>query len=170
MLIELLLAAAPPATCPVERARYEMRARPSITARFHRVVKTEDWRTGLALEIRIGASGRTYWFLPWNGGTNGKTNVRWVQELNSILMEETALDSDLDFFSTDAAYVFHGVVPTAGDAAPAHLFLPDLGYALWYRTPGNRRDSAERSFFDLTDCAPPSPVGAGPDIAFPPVP
>jgi len=38
----------------------------------------------------------------------------------------------------------------------------------WYRTPNDRRETADRSLFDLVGCAPDGE--AQPEIVFPPVP
>ncbi|MHA6723551.1 hypothetical protein [Sphingomonas sp. RS2018] len=75
----LLLAAA----CPTERADYRLSADPSITARFHAVARSEDWPSGVALQVRFGKTGRSYWFIPWQGGTDGRTNMARVRETSS---------------------------------------------------------------------------------------
>jgi hypothetical protein len=157
MIAALLLAAAAPAACPVEQARYALRADPAVTARFHAVRTNVDWRSGLVLEIRIGKSGRSYWMLPWNGGTDERLHVRWIQPPGGgPRIPDATVGHDLDFFSTDSDYAFQPAIPVRGGKAPAHVLLPDLGRALWMLTESGRRDYAPKSFFDLARCAPPA--------------
>lgn len=164
-LIAVVAPTAPP-TCPVDRSRYVLRAEPSITARFHSVRRTEEWSTGLAFEVSIGKTGRRYWFLPWQGGTDRKINLAWVRERHSPV-EGQSVRGDHEFFSTDSAYVFNYGVPKAGGTPPAHLFIPDLERMLWYSTPYDQRDTAPKSFFDLVGCGG-STSDFKPDIEFPP--
>jgi hypothetical protein len=163
----LLSAAALP--CVADHAHYQLRSDPSVTAQFHPVARSQDWRSGLALEVRIGSSGRSYWFLPWQGGTNGKSNLAWVREAGAPV-EGQPLREDVELFSTDAEYRFNNEIPRAGQDAPDRLFIPDLAILLFKKTPHNRRDSLDaKSFFDLVGCTDPAP-GAPPNIEFPPVP
>jgi hypothetical protein len=172
MLSPLLVAAAIPVACPIQDARYGMRENPAITARFHAVRRTSDWSSGLALAIRIGSSGRTYWWLPWNGGTDRRLHVASVRERNQPeqLPEGARPLGDLDFFSTTNDYAFLPAVPQRGERAPAHFFIPHLGRTLWTGLRWDRRDDAPTSFFDLVDCRPPPSGEREPDIEFPAVP
>jgi hypothetical protein len=156
-------------SCPAERAVYTLRSEgPSVTAQFHKVRSNPDWPTGLALEIRIGATGHRYWFLPWQGGTDGKTNLAWVPGPGSP--PDQPVRQDLEFFATDSSYRFLGEVPRSGRPAPDRLLLPELGFMLWYRTPGNRRDSVPRAFFDLTGCRDAQAARVETRVELPPVP
>ena len=156
-------------TCPVERAVYTLRSdEASATARFHPVRSNRDWRTGLALEVRIDASQRRYWFLPWQGGTDGNINLAWVRGPGSP--PDQPVRRDLEFFATDSNYRFLREVPRSGAPAPDRLFLPDLGFILWYRTPHDRRDSVALAFFDLSGCSETPPADEAVQIELPPVP
>lgn len=161
-----LLAAA---TCPTERADYRLSADPSITARFHGVARSEDWPNGVALQVRFGKTSRSYWFIPWQGGTDGRTNMAWVREASAPI-EGQAVRRDVEVFTTDSRYAIDAAVPMAGQPAPAHILLPDLGHLTWYGTPGDKRDSAPRAFFDFVACRTANALIAAPQIAFPAVP
>ena len=156
-------------TCPAERAVYTLRSdETSATARFHQVRSNRDWRTGLALEIRIDATGRRYWFLPWQGGTDGNINLAWVRGPGSL--PDQPVREDLEFFATDADYRFWNEVPRTGEPAPDRLLLPDLGFMLWYRTPQDRRDSIALAFFDLSGCSEAPHPEEALQVDLPPVP
>jgi hypothetical protein len=142
------------AVCPVDRAHYALRTMPGVTARFVPVPTDTDWRVGLALRMHVAATGRTYWWLPWNGGTDG------LQHLASTAdpatrgwrpMQVRPL-GDVGFIATDARYTLIDGVPRAGGAAPAHFFVENLREAMWYRTPWNRREVMAEQFFDLVQC------------------
>lgn len=169
MLAPLLLLAASSSTlCAAEAAQYVLRDDRAITARFYRVPVTKDWRTGLTLRVHVGKSGRSYWFLPWQGGTNDQINLAWVREKNTPLQHQ-GVRQDMEFFETDAAYRFIHEVPQAGSQAPARLLLPHLGELAWYSTHYTERDSIPKAFFDRVSCTAPND-GVRPRIEFPPVP
>lgn len=168
-MISILIAAVSVASCPVENARYELRGAPGVTARFHTVRRTPDWPTGLALRVRVAKSGRSYWFLPWQGGTNQKTNFAWVRESNSPIQFQP-VRRDMEMFATDASYNLHTQVPKAHSLAPAHMLLPDLGNIAWYSTTDLHRDSLPRAFFDLVSCEASGRTEATPRITFPAIP
>lgn len=75
MLAFFVIAAAAPLQCPTENARYVLRNAPEVTAHFRAVDSGPDWPSGLALAVRFGRSGHTYWWLPWNGGTDNRQNI-----------------------------------------------------------------------------------------------
>lgn len=168
MLIPLLLLASATASCSVEAAQYRLRDDGTVTARFYRVRATEDWRTGLALRIHVGKSGRSYWFLPWKGGTNDQINLAWVREKNAYFQGQS-LRQDMEYFETDRAYRFIHEVPKVGSPAPAHLLLPHLGEFAWYSTSHLQHDSIPKAFFDRIGCAA-HDDDVRPEIEFPPVP
>jgi len=168
MLPVLLLLASAVHPCPVEAAQYRLRDGSTVTARFYHVPSTQDWPTGLALRIHVGKSGRSYWFLPWQGGTDDKVNLAWVREKHTSF-EGQPIREDMEYFQTDLDYRFIHSVPHAGGPAPARLFLPDLRKISWYRTAVDRRDGIPKAFFDLTSCSAPAD-GVRPEIEFPPVP
>lgn len=168
MFLQFALAASL-ASCPVENARYDLRGSTGVAARFYPVPRSRDWPTGLALRVRVAESGRSYWFLPWEGGTNGKTNLAWVRERRSPIQYQTDR-RDIEFFAMDAAYNLDPGLPRAGGLAPAHMLLPDLSNLAWHSTTAINRDSIARAFFDLAGCEAPQSTDLAPRIEFPPVP
>lgn len=146
----LSLAAATSQSCPIENAHYALRADRTVTAEFHPTARSRDWPLGLTFGIHISKTGRTYWWLPWNGGTDDLQNIR----LTGIRgRDHPTGHGDLEFWTTDADYNFLNAVPKAGDAAPAHIFIPSLGRALWmYTVQTAQADSVPRAFFDLVSC------------------
>lgn len=166
MLLPFLLAASM-AQCSVVDARYELRGNPSVTAKFISVPRSGDWQTGLALKVSVKESARSYWFLPWQGGTDGRTNLAWVKEKNSQIPSRSSRQ-DFEFFTTNVTYDILDEVPEAGDVAPAHMFLPDLANLIRHSTPIDP-DRIGRAFFDLRACEP-GASSEHPEIDFPPVP
>jgi hypothetical protein len=114
------------------------------------------------MRIHIGTSGRTYWFLPWNGGTDDLQHLASTRDVDSADWRPPSPDDgprplgDLDYIATDQTYRVLDHVPSRGEQAPAHILLPTLGDALWHRNfaVNDHRDSAPKQFFDLTACSP----------------
>ncbi|NML04665.1 hypothetical protein [Sphingomonas sp. G-3-2-10] len=144
--------------CPVERAHYALRTMPGVTARFLRVSVTEDWPVGLALRMDFAATGRSYWWLPWNGGTNGHQNLASTPDPATPGWRPMAVRplGDIEWITADADYAVLEAVPRHGDDAPAHFLIPNLRRAMWYRTPQDRREGTTKQFFDLVRCDPPA--------------
>jgi hypothetical protein len=150
-----------PASCPMERAHYVLRSAPGFTAEFRPVAISSDWPAGVALIVRSKASGRTYDFLPYLGsgvGTPGHlASTHDVAQPNWVPPGpddgKARPLGDLDYLVLDAAY---GVSPEPalrrGAPAPAHLLIPGLEEAFWYRTPFDASESAPTAFFDLVGC------------------
>lgn len=153
-------------TCPIENARYQLRTAPEITAVFRPVPTSGDWRNGVAFRIAIGSSGRHYWFLPWNGGTDQIQHLASTRDPEGAGWTPINPDSgprplgDIDYIGTDARYTVLPSAPARSDTAPAHILLPNLGDALWHQ-PTEVKDSVPKQFFDLVACAKLKP-GAGP--------
>jgi hypothetical protein len=61
--------------CKIENARYQQRFTPSITARFRDVESGTEWPSKVALLIHTGNTNRSYWWLPWAGGSDGQQNL-----------------------------------------------------------------------------------------------
>ncbi len=150
-----------PASCPLERARYGLRNAPGFTAEFRPVVISADWPAGVALIVRSKASGRTYDFLPYQG--NGVGTLGHLASTHDVTGPGWAPPGpddgkarplgDLDYMTLDATYgVAAEPVLRHGASAPAHLLIPDLQHAFWYRTPSDARESAPTAFFDLVGC------------------
>ena len=155
--------------CPIERARYRMRAESNVTAEFHPTKRNGDWPSGLSLAIHVSQTDRTYWWLPWNGGTDDMRHVRltWNPAQEDGPPGDLKPGIDQDFWTADADYTFLDAVPRAGDRAPAHLLMPMLGRTLYFGTvQTHRADNVPRSFFDLVSC---DAVNDRVDVVLPPV-
>ena len=107
------------------------------------------------MRLHVGATGRIYWWVPWNGGTDGQQNLASTTDVTRPGWRPPNPDDgprplgDVDFISTDAGYNLWDHVPVRGGPAPAHFLISNLREALWYRTPYNKRDGTARQFFDL---------------------
>jgi hypothetical protein len=173
MLSALFLAAASPASsCPFENARYVLRADPTVTAVFHAVERTRDWHSGVAMELRLGRTGRTSWWLPFHGGTSDHNGLRWTARRGTPQAEPGYAYNlgDLQYFGFDAGYAMPLDVPTRGEPAADHFLLNDLRDVFWYRDDSAARSSPPRSLFDFAGCAARPADAIRSDIVFPPVP
>ena len=155
----ILAVVSPTLICTVENAHYRQRSAPSITARFQDVESGPDWPSRLALEMRFGDSGRSYWWLPMNGGSNGEPFLASTSDVTSPDWQAPSPDDrrdrplgDVHFIATDASYQILSSAPAKGGPAPAHFLIPDLREARWSRTPPDKREGDARQFFDLTGC------------------
>lgn len=162
MSLVLVAAMAAALACPVEEARYVLRAAPQVTAHFRKVASGRDWPSGLALATTFARSGHTYWWVPWNGGTNGQQNVASTTDVTKPGWRPPSPDDgprphgDLEYLGADTSYTFLNAVPVAGQPAPAHFILAGLGRRLYGPGFGDPRDEPEapdtRQFFDLVAC------------------
>lgn len=143
------------AACPVEHAHYALRTMPGVTARFVPVTGGDaEWRVGLALRMDFAATGRSYWWLPWNGGTDGMQHLASTPDPATKdwhPMQVRPL-GDVDFIATDAHYTLRDGVPLRGEVAPAHFFIENLREAMWYRAPQDRREATAKQFFEMVRC------------------
>jgi hypothetical protein len=155
----LALASAATDACPIENAHYALRNQPSITADFRDVNSGREWPSQLVMSLHDKATGRTYWWVPWNGGTNGQQNLASTTDGSVPGWQPPNPDDgprplgDVSFIATDAQYGLWDHVPVRGGPAPAHFLIPDLREALWYRTPPDAREGTVREFFDLVSCS-----------------
>jgi hypothetical protein len=151
----LLVAAASTASCPVEQARYAFRNDSSVTAYFRPVESGPDWPSRIALAVHYRKTGRTFWWLPWNGGSNGLQNVASTEDVRATGWRPPSPDGgsrpfgNRQYIVTDSSYNIIDHVPVRGDPAPRHMLFPDSA---------GSGDSAflARQFFDFVGC-----VGAG---------
>lgn len=169
MIAALLLAASAataPAACQVERAGYALRGQPGFTAEFHPVATNRDWPLGIALAIHAAKTGRTYWFLPWNGGTDDRLHLRWVR-VSGDRLDGKSIALDQDLLLIDRNDDFIASVPPRDGGAPARFVVPGFARQLWYATVLDERDSMTQAFFELVSCRaePNAPV----DVELPPV-
>jgi len=150
----LMAAAASSGSCPIERAHYALRADRSITAEFHPTQRNDDWPAGITFAVHVAKTAHNYWWLPWNGGTDGRQNIRLTRLRKGASSPlEMGPHADLEFWTTDSSYRFLDGVPKAGGAAPAHIFVPLLNRALFYYSmPEGNADNVPRAFFDLVSC------------------
>ena len=149
------------ASCPLERAHYALRDAPGVVAGFRPVARSPAWGEGLALFVRTAQPDRTWWFLPYSGnGVGTRGHLASTRDVTAPGWVAPGPDDgrarplgDLDYLAMTADYrVIEGGALRARQPAPAHLLIPDLQQALWYRTPSDERQSVPTAFFDLTDC------------------
>ena len=152
-MIDLLaLAAASAASCPAERAHYALRGQPQITAYFRAVDSGDEWPSHLALAITSKVTGEVTWWLPWQGGTNGRTNIASTTDATKAGWRPPNPDGgprplgDRQFLTTDESYNFLGSIPRQGKTAPAHMLNPDAGSS-------QDRIFPIKQFFDFMSCA-----------------
>jgi hypothetical protein len=160
MISTLMLAAAASLSCRVELAHYTLRTAPDVTAVFRDVESGRDWPSRLAYVIHMGKTGRTYWFLPWSGGTDDLQHLASTKDIDAAGWAPPSPDGgprpqgDIDYLATDRAYNVIDAPPSRGQTAPAHILLATLGDRLWHqRTTLGPRDGAAKQFFDLTSCS-----------------
>lgn len=163
MLASLLMMAAAAAACPVEQAEYRLRDQPATSLRFIARDTGPDWPSDLLARIDVAGSGHRYWWLPWDGGSDGRQHLASTRDPAAPGWASPNPDDggtrtlgNVDYIATDADYRLLERVPRQGDAAPAHILLPDLGEALWYRRdPAHVADGdrVARQFFDFSRCA-----------------
>lgn len=161
MLVAMLLTMSTVgAACRVEDAHYRLRGVPYVTARFRVANTGPDWPAGVALQLKIGRSDRSYWFIPWEGGTSGLKHMASVKDVsardwrppNPDRAEDRPL-GDLDYVGTGSRYDVIGRVPHRGGAAPAHMLLLNLGDVLKHRA---GEQLLPQQFFDLVSCTKPN--------------
>lgn len=145
-------------TCKVEDAVYRQRGS-SISATFIPVNSGPDWPASLALKMHVGDSGRSYWWLPFSGGSNGRQHLASTTDVTAPGWRPPSGEDgrarplgDVGYVAMDASYNITGAPLQRGGLAPAHFHIPDLRSALWYRTPPDRRDGESGQFFDLVSC------------------
>ena len=152
MIGPLVLAAAASAECPSERAQYVLRRWPDVTAYFRAVDSGNDWPSQLALAIHSKKTGQTTWWVPWQGGTDGRTNIASTTDVTRRDWRPPNPDDgprplgDRQFLTTDSSYNIMEGVPQRGKPAPAHMLNPDAG---------SSRDEVfpVKQFFDFVGCS-----------------
>ena len=142
--------------CNVEDAHYRLRGVPYVTAQFRVTNTGPDWPAGVALELKMQRSGRSYWFIPWEGGTSDLRHMASVKDVSASNWRPPEPDraedrplGDLDYVGTDTHYNVIGRVPHRGGAAPAHMLLLNLGDVLKHRA---GEQLLPQQFFDLVSC------------------
>lgn len=140
------------AGCPAENAHYVLRGWPDVTAHFQAVDSGDDWPSHLALAIYSKRTGKTSWWVPWQGGTDGQTNIASTTDVTKNDWRPPNPDDgprplgDRQLITTDGDYNIMEAVPQRGKAAPVHMLNPDAG--------GSRDEIFPvRQFFDLVSCS-----------------
>jgi hypothetical protein len=151
-MLVFAFAAASLARCPVEHAHYSLRNNPGIAAYFRQVNSGSNWPSGLALAIHHKSSGKTFWWLPWVGGTDGLQNMASTEDVTKKGWRPPSPDDgprpygDRQYLGTDAGYNIISDWLRRGTIAPAHMLFPNSASA---------RDTVfpTKQFFDLVSCA-----------------
>ena len=144
--------------CPIENAEYSLRGASNVKAYFKRVDRTSDWPSGLAFATHFENTGRTYWWLPWRGGTDGRQHLASTTNVITREWRPPSPDGgprplgDIDYIATDAGYNVASVSPQQGKTGPHHILLPQLSDVISHNTKVDSRDYASTQFFDLVDC------------------
>ena len=147
----LALAVATVASCQVEHALYVLRHDPSVTASFRAVDSGPEWPSHVAIAVQHKELGKTFWWLPWNGGSNGLQNVASTEDVNAKGWRPPSPDGgprpygDRQYIGTDAMYNLINHVPKRGEPAPAHMLFRDAA---------GSKDNAflDSQFFDFVGC------------------
>lgn len=120
----------------------------------------DDWPSHVAFRVHMGKTNRTYWFLPWPGGTDDLQHLASTTDVDAPDWKPPNPDDgprplgDFDYIATDAQYNVIDGIPHRGGSAPAHILIPRLGDALWHQVAElNPRDGAPKQFFDLVHCS-----------------
>ncbi|WP_336959851.1 hypothetical protein [Sphingobium aquiterrae] len=147
-----ILVAVSTSQCPPERAHYTLRHSSDVSAYFRKVDSDPDWPSGLALAIHYKTSNQTFWWLPWNGGTNGLRNVASTTDVTVKNWQPPNPDGgprpygNRQYLGLDADYNIINDIPREGSPAPAHMLFPDSAGS------GDIAFS-KKQFFDLISCS-----------------
>ncbi len=148
------LAVAVASVCPVENAHYTLHHQHDVTLSFQSITQSRDWPSGVALAVHMDSSGRTIYFLPWQGGTDDKESVTRTTDVTHPDFQLPSPDGDpgrlgdMEYIATDASYEIIDHIPMRGDPAPAHILLSGLTDMSWHQD----RDSVAKAFFDFDGC------------------
>ena len=137
--------------CPIENAIYVLRHTPDVTAFFKPVDRSPDWPGGLAWGVHSKKTGKTSWWLPWNGGSDNLQNIASTTDVAAEDWRPPNPDGgprplgNREFLSMDANYNIIDEIPQRGRLAPAHILIPDAGSS-------QDRVFVAKQFFDLASC------------------
>lgn len=160
MIVLTMLATVSVAGCPAESAHYVLRKAPDVSAYFRNVDSGPDWPSGLALAIDFKNSGHTFWWLPWNGGTDHRQNLASTTDVTANDWRFPDPDGgprphgDMEYLGLDANYDVINDIPRRGKLAPAHILLPYAGAAEFNHGAGNSVPDTKQ-FFDIVSCSQP---------------
>jgi hypothetical protein len=148
----MMFAAVAAVGCRAENARYALRHDPDITAFLRKIDSGPDWPSGLVLAVHSRKSDQTSWWLPWNGGTDGRQNIASTTPVTDAGWRPPDPDGgprphgNRELLSMDSAYNVLDRVPEAGRAAPAHMLISNSGSS-------SDPVFTSRQFFDLVGCS-----------------
>lgn len=172
-----------PATCPAERAVYELRVSDSEDVWRIELVPAQNTRSIASdLYLKLVTPVRTYWFKfevsqgysgisilpvtdPYSDtGSRDLLGPPFGDNLDGT--QEPDVLSTLRFLVFDESLTVLFEPPVSGDDAPAFIMLPEIGQTLWYNTTaltdavGADRDPMPRGMFKRTGClvAPHRPI------------
>ncbi|ESQ81820.1 hypothetical protein AEAC466_19855 [Asticcacaulis sp. AC466] len=152
-MLVFAVALAVAATCPVEKAHYSLRHQRDVTLSVVQVERSQDWPSGIALALHNRLPGHTTYFLPWNGGNDGRQNVAHTTDVTRPDFHLPSPDGgpgrlgDMEYIGADANYDLINHAPQKGDAAPAHILMSGLADSSW------QGDAIDKQFFDLDGCS-----------------
>ncbi len=158
MLILGFLAAAATFACPIEGARYVLRGAPSVIARFRAVETNPEWPSRIAFGISLPRAARPVWFLPYDGGSDGREKLASTTDVDAPGWSPPDPDDgprplgDLEVLTADDRYDFTAESLRRGAQAPAHLYLVGMSDVLWRRRVEGRQVSVPQQFFDRVSC------------------
>lgn len=158
MLGLIALAAASASQCMSENAHYSLRGAPEVTAYSRKVDSGRDWPSGLALAINFKKSGHTFWWLPWNGGSDNLQNVASTTDVTAPDWRPPSPDGgprpngDMEYLGADPDYNIINDIPRRGKPAPAHMMLAHAGAAEFNHGAGNSVPDTKQ-FFDFVRCS-----------------
>jgi hypothetical protein len=140
--------------CPLERAHYELRGRPDVTAGFQAVPKQVHLLTKWSLHVDFAKEGdHFWWFFDWGSArylnmisTTDVTRPGWRPSDD----RSTGPLGEMHVWFADAKYNLNYKLPDQDGAAPRHIFIPDLEEAMWYTA--DPRRGVPTAFFDFTRC------------------
>lgn len=166
-----------PATCPAERAVYELEAEEGASFRVSLVPARTFASIASDLYLRLSTPQRDYWFtfgvsLGYGGTTLLPVSDPYAAEAaeagpRGLLADssgspgaaaQAALLSSLRFLAFDAELDLQAMPPLSGEESPPYILMPEIGAALWYSAsaltddPTAGRDPMPRGMFKRTQC------------------
>lgn len=154
----LALATASSIQCRAEDANYVLRHARDVSAYFRKVDSGPNWPGGLALAIHFAKSGHTFWWLPWNGGTDNRQHVASTTDVTEPDWQPPTPDGgprpfgDMEYLGLNANYDIINDIPRRGKLAPVHILVADAGAAEFNHGAGNPVPDT-KEFFDLVSCS-----------------
>ncbi len=156
LLAQAPLAASVAPNCTIDHARYVLRGAPDYSAGFHVIGDYETLISDLALFVRSGKTGRTFWFF-FDQGSGRYIYLHSTTDVLAPGWQPPDPDGgdrplgQMHYMAADADLSFSLVLPQSGQPAPTYILLPDLPDVMWYRV-REPQESVPLAFFELSDC------------------